>query len=118
MPGMAPDAFEVIRHTGSDPDVHILIVRGAITYASSPEFYEAIASAPAPRLLIDLSSVPAIDSMAVGALVRAFVSCHRAGRKLALVGLNHRVKNVLQITGVDPLFDTYHTTAEAEAALK
>jgi len=115
---MAPDAFEVVRHTGSNPDVHVLTVKGAITYASSPAFYEAISSASAPRLIIDLSAVPAVDSMAVGALVRTFVSCHRAGRKLAHVGLNHRVKNVLQITGIDPLFDTYATLAEAEAALQ
>jgi anti-anti-sigma factor len=53
--------------------------------------------------------------MAVGTLVRTFVSCHKSGRKLALVGLNHRVRNVLQITGIDPLFDIYATVAEAEA---
>jgi anti-sigma B factor antagonist len=115
---MAPEAFDVGRHTGSNPDVHVLTVKGAITYASSPAFHDAIAATTAPRLIIDLSAVPAVDSMAVGALVRTFVSCHRAGRKLALVGLNHRVRNVLEITGVDPLFDTYATLAEAEAALQ
>lgn len=55
--------------------------------------------------------------MAVGALVRAYVSCSKSGRKLAFVGLNHRVRNVLQIVGVDPLFDTYPTISEAESAL-
>jgi hypothetical protein len=33
------------------------------------------------------------------------------------VGLNHRVRNVLQITGVDPLFDIYAAVADAEASL-
>jgi len=56
-------------------------------------------------------------AMAVGALVRAFVSCHKSGRKLALVGLNHRVHNVLHLTGIAPLFDTYATVSEAEAGL-
>ncbi len=55
--------------------------------------------------------------MAVGALVRAFVSCNKAGRRLALVGLNHRVKNVLQLTGIDPLFEIYPTVREAEEAI-
>jgi len=64
-----------------------------------------------------LSEVPSLDSMAVGALVRVFVSRQKAGRKLAFVGMNHRVRNVLRITGVDPLFDTYTAVAEAEAGL-
>jgi anti-anti-sigma factor len=55
--------------------------------------------------------------MAVGALVRAFVSCHKTGRKLALVGLNHRVHNVLHLTGIAPLFDTYDSISAAEAGL-
>ena len=36
---------------------------------------------------------------------------------MALVGLNHRIQNVLHLTGVGPLFDTYATVAEAEAGL-
>jgi anti-anti-sigma factor len=55
--------------------------------------------------------------MAVGTLVRAFVSCHKVGRKLVLVGLNYRVKNILQITGVDPLFEIYANISEAQGAL-
>lgn len=55
--------------------------------------------------------------MAIGALVRAYVACNKAGRKLALVGLNHRVANVLRLTGVDSLFATYSDVAEAESVL-
>ena len=40
-----------------------------------------------------------------------------AGRKLVLVGLNYRVRNILQITGVDPLFEIYATIADAQGAL-
>jgi anti-anti-sigma regulatory factor len=36
---------------------------------------------------------------------------------LALVGLNHRVHNVLHLTGIAPLFDTYDSVSEAEAGL-
>ena len=71
----------------------------------------------APRLIVDLTEVPMMDSVAIGALVRAFVTCHKSGRKLALVGMNHRVDNVLRLTGIAPLFDTYATVAEAEQAL-
>ena len=88
-----------------------------ITYSCSEEFQDAAAAITSPRLILDLSEVPSLDSTAVGALVRVFVSCQKSGRKLALVGVNHRVRNVLRITGVDPLFDVYAAIPEAEAAL-
>jgi anti-sigma B factor antagonist len=115
MPGM-PEPLQVAGRAGSSPNVHVLTLKGAITSTSAPVFQEAVRAVTAPRLILDLTEVPSLDSMAIGALVRAFVSCNKSGRKLLLVGLSHRVKNILQITGVDPLFDTYATVSEAESA--
>jgi anti-sigma B factor antagonist len=117
MPGMPAEAFHVAGRAGSNPNVHILSVIGAINATSSPAFQNAVGAATAPQLILDLTEVPSIDSMAIGVLVRAFVSCNKSGRKLALVGLNHRIRNILQITGVDPLFETYASIPEAESAL-
>ena len=102
---------------GTRDGLHVLTLRGALTSTSSPAFTEAVIGVAAPRLIVDLTGVPMVDSVAIGALVRAFVSCHKSGRKLGLVGLNHRVHNVLQLTGVAPLFGTFATVEEAEAAL-
>lgn len=117
MPRMPAGSFQIAGRAGTNTGVHILSVKGAITYSTSPALQEAVSAATAPRLIIDLSEVPSVDSMAVGALVRAYVSCSKSGRRLAFVGLNHRIRNVLQIVGVDPLFDTYPTISEAESAL-
>jgi anti-sigma B factor antagonist len=117
MPRMSAGAFQIGGRAGKDASVHILSVKGAITHATSSALQEAVAAATTRGLIIDLTEVPSVDSMAVGALVRVYVSCSKAGRKLAFVGLNHRVRNVLQIVGVDPLFDTYGTVSEAESAL-
>jgi anti-sigma B factor antagonist len=68
-------------------------------------------------LILDLSGVPYLDSMGVGALVHACVSCRRSGRHLALAGLNSRVATVLKITGVEPVFDIFPSAADAEASL-
>jgi anti-anti-sigma factor len=97
--------------------LQILVLKGAFTSTASATFVDAVAVADAPQLILDLTDVPMLDSMAVGALVRAFVSCHKTGRELALVGLNHRVHNVLHLTGIAPLFDTYDSVSEAEAGL-
>lgn len=114
---MSPEAFQIVSRSGSSSNVQILNVKGAITHASSVAFQDAVAAVTSPRLILDLSEVPSLDSMAVGALVRVFVSCQKSGRKLAFVGMNHRVRNVLQIVGVDPLFEIYAAIPEAEAAL-
>jgi anti-sigma B factor antagonist len=117
MPRMSAGAFQIAGRAGANAGVHILSVKGAITHATSSALQEAVNAASARGLIIDLTEVPSVDSMAVGALVRVYVSCTKGGRKLAFVGLNNRVRNVLQIVGVDPLFDIYPTVAEAESAL-
>lgn len=117
MPRMSTGSFQIQQRAGAKPSVHILGVKGAITHATSAALQEAVSGVTAEGLIIDLSEVPSLDSMAIGVLVRAHVHCAKAGRKLALVGLNHRVRNVLQIVGVDPLFETYPTVPEAEFAL-
>ncbi|HTZ99556.1 MAG TPA: STAS domain-containing protein [Candidatus Aquilonibacter sp.] len=114
---MSAGTFHVASRAGETAGVHILSVKGAITHATSAALQEAVAGASARGVIVDLSEVPSVDSMAVGALVRVYVSFSKAGRKLAFVGLNHRVKNVLQIVGVDPLFETYASVSEAESAL-
>jgi anti-anti-sigma factor len=117
MQAMTHEPFRVIPSAGSHSGQQLLSLKGALTSTSSPVFIEALHQIDSPVLIIDMTDVPSMDSLAIGALVRAFVSCHKAGRKLGLVGLNHRVHNVLQLTGVAPLFETFSTVAEAETAL-
>src|ERR1700728_598486 len=114
---MEVEPFRVVTQPGTRDGLHVLALRGPLTSTSSPVFTEAVIGVAAPRLILDLTGVPMIDSVAIGALVRAFVSWHKSGRKLALVGMNHRVQNVLHITGIAPLFDSYETLAQAEQAL-
>jgi anti-sigma B factor antagonist len=117
MRGMSNEPFRVIPQASDREGQSVLVVKGAFTSNSSVVFAEALKTIDSPRVIVDMREVPLLDSMAVGTLVRAFVSCHNSGRKLALVGLSHRVHNVLHLTGVAPLFETYATVTEAEAAL-
>lgn len=115
---MSPETFHTVSRVGGTDRVEIVEVRGTLTSSTSSEFQEAVKKASGAHLILDLTSVPSVDSMAVGALVRAFVTCNKSGRKLVLVGANHRVRNVLQLTGIDPLFENYATVAEAEEAIR
>jgi anti-sigma B factor antagonist len=115
---MPSETFQVKERAGAGEKVRILEVIGPITSSTSQAFQDAVKRVSAPCLILDLTGVPSVDSMAVGALVRAFVTCNKSGRQLALVGLSHRVQNVLQLTGIAPLFDTYLSASQAEQALQ
>ena len=114
---MQVQSFTVKGQAGAREGHHVLCVKGPITLSTASVFQDAVWSVGAPCLIIDLTEVPFIDSAAIGVLVRAYVSCQKVGRRLALVGLGLRVKNVLHLTGIDPLFDTYVTVSEAEERL-
>jgi len=118
MRGMMSEPFKISGESHAEKDLHVLTAKGSITYASSAILTDAVLAVNERKLIIDLTEVPSVDSMAVGALVRTYVHCQKTGKKLAFVGLGQRVENVLRLTGVDPLFDTYKSVAEAEAALK
>jgi anti-sigma B factor antagonist len=115
---MQTGKLNVEGRSGAHPGQHVLSVRGTITLETVVQFQEAVrASATDPSLIIDLTEVPYVDSSALGAFVQAYVSCAKSGRRLALVGPNHRVRTVFHLTSLDLLFPTYATLPEAEAAL-
>jgi anti-anti-sigma factor len=114
---MQPGQSSAGVRAGARQGQQVLTATGAITLASIPMFQGAVRSAEGTTLIIDLSQVPYIDSAALGVLVQAYVSCQKAGRRLALVGLSHRVKALLQMTTLDILFTTFPTLGEAEQSL-
>jgi len=117
MRAMPYEPFRVIPQRGTVEGLQILLAKGPITHESSPVLVEAVFGVSDPRLIIDLSEVPSLDSVAIGALVRSYVHCQKSGRRLAFVGMTPRVTNVLRLTGVEPLFDSYATISEAESAV-
>ena len=117
MRAMPYEPFRVIPQRGAIEGLQILFAKGPITHESSPVLVDAVLGVSERRLIIDLSEVPSLDSVAIGGLVRAYVHCQKTGRRLAFVGINPRVTNVLRLTGVEPLFDSFATIGEAESAV-
>jgi len=117
MPAMPYEPFRVIPQPGAVEGLQILFAKGPITHQSSSTLVDAVLAVSDKRLIIDLSEVPSLDSVAIGGLVRAYVHCQKTGRRLAFVGINPRVTNVLRLTGVEPLFDSFETISEAESAV-
>lgn len=102
---------------GQAPGSRILRLTGPLTLSSLFDFQNALRADPPALLILDLTSVPYMDSAGMGAIINYFVSCQRHGRKLVVAGVNGRVMELFKMTKVDGLLTLTPTVAEAEAAV-
>lgn len=94
----------------------VLQLSGPILISNLFDFQNRVRGNTARCLILDLTSVPYVDSAGIGALVGAYVNHQKDGRSLALVGVNDRVRNALKITHVDSFFRFFDSVAAAESA--
>ena len=65
------------------------------------------------RILLNLADVSYIDSAGLGSLISSYATVKREGGNLKLVNLTKRVKDLLAITKLITVFDTYEDEASA-----
>ncbi|MEE2963518.1 MAG: STAS domain-containing protein [Acidobacteriota bacterium] len=70
------------------------------------------------NLLLNLGEVPYVDSAGLGEIVRTFTTVKHQGGTLKLVNLTKRIKDLLTITKLLTVFDTYDSEAEAVGSFK
>jgi anti-sigma B factor antagonist len=70
----------------------------------------------ARSLLINLGDVSTIDSSGVGELVSAYTTATNRGAKLKLVNLPPKVADILHITQLITVFETFDNEDEAVAS--
>ena len=68
------------------------------------------------NLLLDLSSVSHVDSGGLGELAQAYVSTKNRGGSLRLLHVTKRLRDLLVVTRLLTVFDTYNSEAEALAS--
>jgi anti-anti-sigma factor len=68
------------------------------------------------NLIVDLSSVSAIDSAGIRALVRGHASMHRTGGTLRLAAMKPAVRQVVELSRLASVFDIYPSVQAAEIA--
>jgi anti-sigma B factor antagonist len=105
---MASETFE-IEHV----DRGVLSLRGPLTMENVSPFLNAVRRENAPTMILDFSGVPYLDSSGLGSLVSAYTSCQKAGRRVALTGVNKRVMKVFEITKVEEIFLMFPTLSDA-----
>jgi anti-sigma B factor antagonist len=102
-------------------DVTILKCDGRITLGVDPALrsrVEAAMQGGAKDIVLDLTGLDYVDSSGIGSLVSSFTFARNSGGRLVLVGLNKKVKDLLQITKLYTVFQMFENTDAALASLR
>ena len=94
-------------------DRGVLSLHGPLTMENVSPFLNAVRREDAPTMILDFSDVPYLDSSGLGSLVSACTSFVKAGRRIALTGVNKRVQKVFEITKVEQVLLTFPTLSDA-----
>jgi anti-sigma B factor antagonist len=98
-------------------DVTILDLKGKITLGDGDEALRdrvnSLALQNRLRIILNLEDVPYIDSAGLGVVVRTYTTISRQGGQLKLVNLTKRITDLLSITKLLTVFETFDTEAEA-----
>jgi len=98
-------------------DVTVIDAAGRITLGEGASAFRDtvrdLANAGHKKVLLSLGEVSYIDSSGIGEMVSGFTTVTNLGGQLKLVGLNKRVKDLLQITKLYTVFEVFDDEAEA-----
>ena len=98
-------------------EVTILDLKGKITLGDGDEVLKdkinSLVLQNRRRILLNLAEVPYIDSAGLGEVVRTYTTVSRQGGQLKLVNLTKRITDLLSITKLLTVFETFDTEAEA-----
>jgi anti-sigma B factor antagonist len=112
--------MEIVERTVSD--VTVLDLKGKMTLGEGDELLKdkinSLLSQGKKKLLLNLESVPYIDSAGLGEVVRTYTTVSRQGGSLKLLNLTKRIEDLLSITKLLTVFDTFDSEAEAVKSYK
>ena len=98
-------------------DVTILDLSGEVRIGDSSvalrESVRNLADQGKKKLLLNLAGVRYIDSSGIGELIANYTTVKRQGGQLKLLNLTDRIQNLLVITKLLTVFDSYDNEAEA-----
>ncbi len=98
-------------------EVMILDVTGKLTMGDGDELLKdkinSLIQQGRKKLILNLEGVPYVDSAGLGEIVRTLTTVSRQGGNLKLLNLTKRITDLLMITKLLTVFDTYDSEQEA-----
>ena len=97
--------------------VTILDLKGKITLGEGDEalrdHISGLLQKGNKKILLNLEGVPYIDSAGLGEVVRTYTTVSRQGGQLKLVNLTKRITDLLMITKLLTVFETFESEQDA-----
>jgi anti-sigma B factor antagonist len=107
--------MDIVERTVSD--VTVLDLKGKMTLGEGDELLKdkinSLLSDGKKKLVLNLEGVPYIDSAGLGEIVRTFTTVSRQGGKLKLLNLTKRIEDLLSITKLLTVFETFESETDA-----
>jgi anti-sigma B factor antagonist len=98
-------------------DVVVLDIKGRVQLGEGDEMLKdkvnSLLNQGRKKIVLNLADVPYIDSAGLGEVVRTFTTVSRQGGSLKLLNLTKRITDLLAITKLLTVFDTYDSEQEA-----
>src|SRR5437867_1387557 len=98
-------------------DVMVLDVKGKVTLGEGDEMLKdkvnSLVNQGFKKIVLNLAAVPYIDSAGLGEIVRTYTTVSRQGGNLKLLNLTIRITDLLSITKLLTVFETYDSETEA-----
>ena len=98
-------------------DVMVLDLKGKITLGEGDELLKdkvnSLVNQGHKKIVLNLADVPYIDSAGLGEIVRTYTTVSRQGGSLKLLNLTKRISDLLSITKLLTVFETFDAESEA-----
>jgi anti-sigma B factor antagonist len=98
-------------------DVTVLDLKGKITLGEGDELLKdkvnSLVNQGHKKIVLNLADVPYIDSAGLGEVVRTYTTVSRQGGSLKLLNLTKRITDLLSITKLLTVFETFDSENEA-----
>ncbi len=98
-------------------DVTILDLRGKVTLGEGDELLKdkvnSLVNQGRKKIILNLENVPYIDSAGLGEIVRTYTTVSRQEGSLKLLSLTKRIQDLLSITKLLTIFETFDSESDA-----
>jgi len=98
-------------------DVVVLDLKGKVTLGEGDELLKdkvnSLVNQGHKKIVLNLADVPYVDSAGLGEIVRTYTTVSRQGGKLKLLNLTKRIQDLLAITKLLTVFETYESEPDA-----
>jgi len=98
-------------------DVVVLDLKGKITLGEGDELLKdkvnSLVNQGHKKVILNLADVPYIDSAGLGEVVRTYTTVSRQGGSLKLLNLTKRITDLLSITKLLTVFETFDSENDA-----